>query len=68
MTEQDYSEENLDEFMLRASKVISQENHEEKSLIINSLKEHLFSIFQDKREIANFYKTLNSIIFFTKKN
>ena len=63
MTEQDYSEENLDEFMLRASKVISQENHEEKSLIINSLKEHLFSIFQDKQEMENFYKTLNSIIF-----
>ena len=35
MTEQDYSEENLDEFMLRASKVLSEENHPDTSLIID---------------------------------
>ena len=63
MTETDYSEENLDEFMLRASKVLSQENHPDTSLIIDSLKEHLNSIFHDKPEMENFFKTLNYIIF-----
>ena len=45
MTEQDYSEENLDEFMLKASKILCEENHPDTSLIIDSLKEHLSSIF-----------------------
>ena len=63
MTEQDYSEENLDEFMLRASKVLSEENHPDTSLIIDSLKEHLLSIFKEKPEMENFFKTLNSVIF-----
>ena len=63
MTEQDYSEENLDEFMLKASKILCEENHPDTSLIIDSLKEHLSSIFQDKLELENFFKTLNSIIF-----
>ena len=63
MTESDYSEENLDEFMLRASKVLSQENHPDKSLIIDSLKEHLNSIYQEKSEMENFFKTLNYLIF-----
>ena len=63
MTESDYSEENLDEFMLRASKVLSHENHPDTSLIVDSLKEHLNSIFQDKPEMENFFKTLNYVIF-----
>ena len=63
MTESEYSEENLDEFMLRASKVLCEENHPDKSLIINSLKEHLSSIFPEKFEMENFFKTLNYVIF-----
>ena len=63
MTELDYSEENLDEFMLRASKVLIEENHPDKTLIINSLKEHLISIFKEKPEMENFFKTLNLVIF-----
>ena len=63
MTEFESSEENLDEFMIKASKILSKENHPETSLIINSLKEHLSSIFKDKLEMENFFKTLNSIIF-----
>ena len=63
MTELDYSEENLDEFMLRASKVLTEENHPDKALIINSLKEHLISIFKEKPEMENFFKTLNLVIF-----
>ena len=63
MTELDYSEENLDEFLLRASKVLIEENHPDKTLIINSLKEHLISIFKEKPEMENFFKTLNLVIF-----
>ena len=63
MTESEYSEENLDEFMLRASKVLCEENHPDTSLIINSLKEHLSSIFPEKFEMENFFKTLNCVIF-----
>ena len=63
MTESEYSEENLDEFMLRASKVLCEENHPDTSLIINSLKEHLSSIFPEKFEMENFFKTLNYVIF-----
>ena len=63
MTEPEYSEENLDAFMLRASKVLCEENHPDTSLIIDSLKEHLSSIFPEKFEMENFFKTLNYVIF-----
>ena len=63
MTESEYSEENLDEFMLRASKVLCEKNHPDTSLIIDSLKEHLSSIFPEKFEMENFFKTLNFVIF-----
>ena len=63
MTELEYSEENLDEFMLKASKILAEENHPDTSLIIDSLKEHLISIFKEKPEMENFFKTLNSVIF-----
>ena len=63
MTESDHSEENLDEFMLKASNILSEENNPEKKLIINSLKEHLNSIYQEKSEMENFFKTLNNVIF-----
>ena len=53
MTESDHSEENLDEFMLKASNILSEENNPEKKLIINSLKEHLNSIYQEKSEMEN---------------
>ena len=57
MTQSDYSEEeNLDDFMLRASKVLSQENHPKTILILASLKEHLISIFPEKPEMENFLK------------
>ena len=57
------SEQNLDDFMIKASSVLSEENHPDKETIIESLKEHLSSIFNDKIEMENFFKTLNSIIF-----
>ncbi len=66
MSEYEYEEENLDEFMINAAKVLSEENNPEESTIIESLKQHLASISHIKSEMENFFRTLNSIIF-TKK-
>ncbi len=60
---EEYSEENLDEFMLKASEILSEKNNKEKSVIIDSLKQHITSIFNNKEELDNFFKTLNSVIF-----
>ena len=60
---EEYSEENLDEFMLKASEILSEKNNKEKSVIIDSLKQHISSIFNNKEELDNFFKTLNSVIF-----
>ena len=65
-SDSDFSEENLDDFMIKASSVLSEEKHPDKETIIESLKEHLSSIFQDRIEMENFFKTLNSIIFSSK--
>ena len=66
MSEYEYEEENLDEFMINAAKVLSEENNPEESTIIESLKQHLASISHIKSEMGNFFRTLNAVIF-TKK-
>ena len=62
MSESEYSEENLDDFIKKASSVLSKENHPDRDTIIESLKQHLASIFNDQNEMENLFKTLNSII------
>ena len=69
MSEFEYEEENLDEFMIKSSQIlITEDNTEEKEIIIESLKQHLSSIFDNPLEIKNFYKTLNMVIFSEKTN
>ena len=69
MSEYEYEEENLDDFMIKASQILlSQNNNEEKEIIIESLKQHLSSIFNNETEIQNFYKTLNMVIFSENNN
>jgi len=63
MSEDSYEEENLDVFMLKAADVFSQESSKEKMDLLESLKQHLSSIFENKGEMENFFKTLNSVIF-----
>ena len=58
MKEEDNLDENLDEFIIRLSNALYQKNNPEISLILNSLKEYLLSIYQDKPEMENFFKTL----------
>ena len=67
MKEEDNLDENLDEFIIRLSNALYQKNNPEISLILNSLKEYLLSIYQDKPEMENFFKTLYSIIFSEKE-
>lgn len=67
MSEYEYEEKNLDDFLIESSKIlISEGNDDEKRTIIESLKQHLSSIFNNQFELENFYKILNMVIF--KKN
>ena len=63
MSNSDYEEEDLDSFMVKASSILSREKHPDKSTMLESLKQHLSSIFHDNAEMENFFKTLNSVIF-----
>ena len=69
MIEYEYEEENLDDFMIKSSEILASEsNNEEKEIIIESLKQHLSSIFNNQMEMQNFYKTLNLAIFSNNSN
>ena len=69
MSDYEYEEQNLDDFLIKSSKLlISEGNNEEKEIIIESLKQHLTSIFNNKFELQNFYKTLNMVIFNENSN
>ena len=65
-SDSDYSEENLDDFLIKASSVLSEEKHPDRQTMIESLKHHLSSIFHEQSEMENFFKTLNDIIFSSK--
>ena len=65
MSENSFEEENLDEFMIKASDILIEKEkpNPEKNSIIESLKQHLLSIYENKGEMDNFFKTINSVIF-----
>ena len=65
MSENSFEEENLDEFMIKASDILIEKEkpNPEKNSIIESLKQHLLSIYENKEEMDNFFKTINSVIF-----
>ena len=68
MKDYEYEEENLDEFMINAASILSENNHPEKPAIIESLKLHLSSIFDIQEEMDNFFNTLKGVIFTSKSN
>ena len=68
MEDYEYEEENLDDFMINASSIISEDNNPEKETMIESLKQHLMSIFNNQSEMQNFFNTLNSVIFSQNSN
>ena len=63
MSDYEYEEENLDEFMINASSILAEEDKPKKETIIESLKQHLSSISNNQSELQNFYNTLNIVIF-----
>ena len=67
MNDNEYEEENLDDFMESAANILSDENNRERNTIIESLKQHLSSIFHIQPEMENFFNTLNGVIFKTKE-
>ena len=68
MKDYEYEEENLDDFMVNAANILSEEDNPEKNTIIESLKQHLSSIFHIKNEMDNFFRTLNGVIFTSRDN
>ena len=66
MKDYEYEEENLDDFMVNAASTLCEEDNPEKKTIIESLKQHLSSIFHIQNEMENFFKTLNGVIFTSK--
>ena len=63
----EYEEEDLDDFMENAANILADKNNPERSTIIESLKQHLSSIFQIQQEMENFFNTLNGVIFMTNE-
>ena len=66
MTDYEYEEENLDDFMINASSILSEDNNPDRNTIVESLKQHLSSIFHIQNEMENFFNTLNGVIFTSK--
>ena len=69
MSDYEYEEQNLDDFLIKSSQILTSEgNNEEKEIIIETLKQHLSEIFNNQSELQNFYKTLNIVIFKDNSN
>ena len=66
MKDYEYEEENLDDFMVNAASALCEEDNPEKKTIIESLKQHLSTIFPIQNEMENFFKTLNGVIYTSK--
>lgn len=54
MKDYEYEEENLDDFMENAANILSDEGNPERTTILESLKQHLSSIFHEQNEMENF--------------
>ena len=64
MSDNEYEEENLDDFMINASSILCESSsNSEKNMIIDTLKQHLSHIFHEQSEMQNFFNTLDGIIF-----
>ena len=57
----EYEEENLDDFMINAANILSEDNNSERSSIIESLKQHLSSIFHIQNEMENFFRKVKNL-------
>ena len=65
MSEEEFEEQNLDEFLKNAAEILIKNEEESKNSMIESLYEHLKTVLKDKNESENFFTLLNNIIFLT---
>ena len=65
MSEEEFEEQNLDEFLKNAAEILIKNEEESKNSMIESLYEHLKTVLKDKNESENFFTLLNNIIFVT---
>ena len=63
MSDYEYEEANLDDFMLRAASVLSEENSPDYETIVDSLNQHLSGIIKSQNDMDSFFDTLNGVIF-----
>ena len=63
MSEEEFEEQNLDEFLKNAAEILIKNEEESKNTMIESLYEHLKTVLKDKTESENFFTLLNNIIF-----
>ena len=63
MSDNEYEEENLDDFMISASSILCEDSNSEKETVIETLKQHLSPIFHDQNEMQNIFKILKDVIF-----
>ena len=63
MSDNEYEEENLDDFMISASSILCEDSNSEKETVIETLKQHLSQNFHDQNEMKNIFKILQDVIF-----
>ena len=68
MSDYEYEEANLDDFMLRAASVLSEENSPDYETIVDSLNQHLSGIIKNQADMDSFFDTLNGVIFGTQND
>ena len=68
MSKKENKIENLEDFLKETYNILIKSDNEDKTLIIQNLKNYLISILNDKNEFQNFLKTLDSLIFPNSSN
>ena len=63
MSDEEYEDQDLDDFLKKASNILTSEDDEIKATIIQTINNHLLTIIDNKEQCENFFSTINSIIF-----
>ena len=63
MSDYEYEEANLDDFMVRAASILTEENSPDYETVVDSLNQHLAGIIKSQSDMDSFFQTLNGVIF-----
>ena len=63
MSDYEYEEANLDDFMIRAASILTEENSPDYETVVDSLNQHLAGIIKSQSDMDSFFQTLNGVIF-----